>query len=73
MSGTEPLPCFICGQMPKVESFMLMDLRHHGWSCLCPSKCFETNTYYGRDGAVGEWNEWVENEGMLDDEGWEED
>lgn len=64
--GTEPLPCFVCGERPKVESFLLMDLRHLGWTCLCPSRCFETGAYYEREGAVGEWNAWVENEGLTD-------
>ena len=69
----EPLPCFVCGKLPKVDSFLLMDLYHHGWSCLCPSKCYETETYYERAGAVEEWNRWVESEGFDDFEDYDED
>lgn len=71
MAMVEPLPCFACDELPIVGSFLLMDLRHHGWTCLCPNKCYETETYYSREGAVEDWNQWVESEGWdypYDDE-----
>lgn len=67
MAGIEPTPCFVCGSLPKVGSFLLMDGRI-GWTCLCPNRCFETDAYLDRDGAVTEWNSWVECEGA-----WAED
>lgn len=65
MELPEPLPCFVCGELPKVGSFLLMDLRHHGWTCLCPNRCYETGTYLSRDFAVRDWNAWVESEGDV--------
>ena len=66
-AGVEPLPCFVCDELPQVGGFALMDGRL-GWTCLCPSRCYETNCYLTRDAAVGEWNEWVESEGGEWDE-----
>lgn len=71
----EPLPCFVCGELPKVNSFLLMDMRHRGWTALCPSRCHETGAYHERDDAVAEWNRWVEAEGLDPDgaeDGWDE-
>ena len=75
---TEPLPCFICGELPKVEDFALMVSYKRGWTCLCPNKHYETNAYYDREGAIEAWNRWVESEGWVDedygdDDGWEID
>jgi hypothetical protein len=64
----KPLPCFICDELPKVDSFPLMTLRHRGWTCLCPNRHYETSAYYERDGAIEEWNYWVENEGITEEE-----
>ena len=69
----EPQPCFVCGALPKVDSFLLMDLRHRGWTALCPNKHYETDVYYDREGAVEEWNLWVENEGWIPDDEDEDD
>lgn len=67
----EPLPCFVCGKLPTVDRFLLMDLRHLGWTALCPSRCYETAAYCDREGAVADWNTWVESEGYTDDDdGW---
>jgi hypothetical protein len=66
----EPKPCFVCDEPPTVGSFLLMDMRHRGWTCLCPNKHHETNAYYSRDAAVKEWNEWVESEGITE---WEDE
>ena len=77
----EPLPCFICGEMPKVGDFALMMTHKRGWTCLCPNKHYETETYYERQYAVEDWNRWVESEGFVfydddddcdDDDGWED-
>ena len=71
---TEPKPCFVCGRRPIVDSFLLMDMRSHGWTALCPSKCYETDAYYDREDAVKEWNRWVESEGYVYDEDlWEDE
>ena len=73
---TQPLPCFVCGALPKVESFKLMVSYKRGWTALCPNKCYETATYYDRESAVKDWNQWVESEGFVlydDDDGWEVD
>lgn len=74
---SEPEPCFICGQLPKVEDFALMVSYKRGWTALCPSKCYETSMHYDKDDAIADWNQWVESEGyveefdMLDD--WEDE
>ena len=73
----QPLPCFVCGALPKVESFALMVSYKRGWTCLCPNHHYETDAYYDREGAVEAWNRWVESEGFVldddydDDDGWE--
>ena len=75
----EPLPCFLCGELPKVGSFKLMTGKY-GWTALCPNHCYETATYYERGYAVEDWNEWVESEGCvfqgedaIDFDEWEDD
>ena len=68
MAGKELLPCFCCGELPKVGSFPLMTGRT-GWTCLC--RCHETNTYYDKEDAIAEWNEWVESEGVTEED-WDE-
>ncbi len=76
---TQPLPCFVCGALPKVESFALMFRYKRGWTCLCPNHHYETDAYYDREGAIGQWNRWCESEGFVldedydDDDGWEVD
>ena len=64
-----PLPCFICGALPKLGSFPLMDLRRVGWTCLCPNRCHETEAYLDAEGAIEAWNRWCDTEGyvFLDD------
>ena len=64
-----PLPCFVCGALPKLGSFPLMDLRRTGWTCLCPNHCFETEAYLEATDAIEAWNDWVGTEGyvFLDD------
>ena len=66
MADVKPLPCFVCDELPRVGGFLLMDGRT-GWTALCPNKHFETNAYYDRNGAVAEWNAWVEGEGCEQD------
>jgi hypothetical protein len=63
---TKPLPCFVCGELPKVEDFALMVSYKRGWTCLCPNKHYETETYYERQYAIEDWNRWVESEGWVD-------
>lgn len=67
MGMTEPKPCFVCGRKPIVDSFLLMDLQHRGWTALCPGKCYETNTYYDKEDAIADWNRWVESEGYVEE------
>ena len=73
----EPLPCFVCGELPKVEDFALMVSYKRGWTALCPNHHYETDAYYDRDDAVEAWNRWVESEGWPEedgeDDGWEMD
>lgn len=74
MSWIRPLPCFVCDELPKVEDFALMVTYKRGWTCLCPNRHYETETYYDRESAVEDWNRWVESEGYVlydDDDGWE--
>jgi hypothetical protein len=63
-----PLPCFICGALPKLGSFPLMDLRRVGWTCLCPNRCHETEAYLEATDAIEAWNLWVETEGYVFDD-----
>lgn len=71
-AGVEPLPCPVCGELPQVGGFALMDGRI-GWTCLCPSRCHETDCWLDRDGAVGQWNAWAgDDEGEWEDEEWDE-
>jgi hypothetical protein len=65
----EPVPCPLCDELPKVDGFLLMDMRT-GWTCLCPNGHFETQAYYDRDGAVTEWNAWAESDGYDEGGGW---
>lgn len=64
MADIEPQPCLLCGELPKVDDFLLMTGRR-GWTALCPNRCYETATYYERVGAVVDWNAWVESEGGI--------
>ena len=63
-----PLPCFVCGALPKLGSFPLMDLRRTGWTCLCPNHCHETEAYLEATDAIRAWNDWVGSEGYVFDD-----
>lgn len=71
-----PLPCLVCGSLPKVDGFPLMTGRT-GWTALCPNHCYESATYYDRGSAVADWNLWVESEGEVyqgeEPEWWDDD
>ena len=73
---TEPQPCYLCGELPKVGRIELMTGKV-AWTCLCPNHHYETNAYYDRKGAIDEWNCWVESEGWPEEDGdideWEDD
>ena len=65
---SEPRQCPTCGEAPKVGSFPLMDGRT-GWTCLC--RCHETGAWLDREGAIAEWDAWVDSDGYEDDgDGW---
>lgn len=65
----EPLPCFVCDELPKVGSCTDMTLRRR-WTCRCPYGHYETAAYRERDSAVREWNAWVESDEF---EEWEDE
>ena len=66
--NVKPLPCFMCNELPKVGSFLLMDLRHTGWTAMCPNKHYETDAYLDADSAVEAWNRWNDTEGYVFDD-----
>jgi hypothetical protein len=68
MSGIRPLPCFVCGELPKVEDFALMVSYKRGWTALCPNHHYETDAYYDREGAIEAWNRWCDTEGYVNDD-----
>ena len=62
----KPQPCFLCGKLPVVDDFALMTGKR-GWTAMCPNKHYETAPYYIKEGAVEDWNRWVENEGYVEE------
>jgi hypothetical protein len=70
---TQPQPCFVCGELPKVEDFALMVSHKRGWTALCPNHHYETDAYYDREDAVEAWNRWCESEGFVLDDDWDDD
>ena len=72
MSELKPLPCYLCGELPKVGAIQLMTGKVV-WTCLCPNHHYETNAYYNREGAIDEWNRWVESEGWPEEDEDDED
>lgn len=60
-----PKPCFICGELPMVKSFVLIASHKRVWTAACPNRHHETDAYYDRDGAIDQWNAWCEPKGYV--------